>query len=425
MNEERISYDLGYDAVGRVREMEPRLDFGMAPFLKEPKNFYVVPQPDEIRYRQNRKAWFDGYLDRSLEIGGSQAKAAMNAYSRHYPLDIKQETVPGKQYTLFFEQTDTYKRYNHQGHASNEVLKKVPLPALRLDVSAGSFPRAIRQAWATIAGGDTSLLAGASLMGVYLPTNLNDPLKNLLHRYYNAAINVDVCKQKLASPARQFLRDERNSRKVSDFAEQERYNLAGYKAVERELSDMYKSMSGNRPPPLSDIFLIAYVEDIVRGLPISQQKTDLRIMLDDYEYSGNRDHLASFVYEGIMPDGGIYADIVPIWEWNLHDEYFLTDNSGWSPLQETHDEVRIALRDAKDGNTEKLDHLLETCKDMRPLAVYANELMEAGCIEAVDKIMTTMDRKKVPYTRGYLSERNQLELDAWKDQRQALSPGFC
>lgn len=326
--------------------------------------------------------------------------------------------MSGKQYTLFFEQLDTYRWHNNR-YDRYEIYSKVPPPVLRIDVNAVSFPKAIRQAWSTIANGDTSLLASVSLLGVYLPVHTDDPRKDLLHRYYNAAIDVDAGKQRLKAPKRQFLREESKSHKASEIIEQERRNLAGHKAVEKALAEVYKSMTGNAPPPLSEVFLIAYAEDIVGDNSLSPEDGyALQAMLGDYEYSKNTERLAAYVYEGVMPNGEINAENSPILEWDLHDQYFLTDQHGWSPLQKLYDEVRDAVQSAKAGDTEALSGLLNTCREMRAPAQYANELMEVGCAKAVDTILTAMKSNLVPYRGSYLTEQNRAALDDWRSLQQ-------
>lgn len=426
MNEERLSYRYGYLAVGTVRGSAPQYDISMAPYIEPRKLLYTFTPSDEIRYRENRKAWFDGYLDRSLELGGTQAQKALEVYRHHYPLSCKPETVNGKTYILFFEQLDTYK-WNESRNEDDQILKKVPLPIRRIDVNADSFSKAIRQAWSTIAADDTSLLASVTMKGAYLPINSNDPQKNLLYRYYNAVMDVDTSKQRLLYPRRQFLREVSNGGPtLTDIVKQEQKALAGYKAVEKNVADIYKDITGKRPMPTQDIFLIGYVEDTVREMPESQEKTDLQNMLDFFEYNGNRDRLAAYVCEGVMPNGDICTENIPIWEWNLHDEYFLSDQNGWSPIREDYIEVQNAVCDAKAGNMKMLTDLLSIYRDMRPLAQYADELVEAGCMEAVDMILSNMERNRVPHANGYLTLENRIELDKWRASQQlGMSSKLC
>ena len=149
-------------------------------------------------------------------------------------------------------------------------------------------------------------------------------------------------------------------------------------------------------------------------------------MLDFFEYNGNRDRLAAYVCEGVMPNGDICTENIPIWEWNLHDEYFLSDQNGWSPIREDYIEVQNAVCDAKAGNMKMLTDLLSIYRDMRPLAQYADELVEAGCMEAVDMILSNMERNRVPHANGYLTVENRIELDKWRASQQlGMSSKLC
>lgn len=366
-----------------------------------------------IDKEKGRKAWFNGYLDQGLSTGGESAINAIEIYRRLYPEQIWPETIFGQQYTLFYNQVTFNKSTGHHS-------EKWPKPSKVITVDANSFPEAIRKAWAKIVQDDTVLLEEVAFIGAHLPIREGSHQRKLLHRYSNATLYADAALQRLSNYRVQF--SQYNPYQIEEIVKNEQEKLKAYTAIERELSNLYVDLYGRRPPERSDIFIVAYIEDVLRNMRPTQEKEGLEQIFNDYFEHENTDALMEYVHEGILPNQECCEDNTLISLWDLQD-YFLRSVYGWSPHRALYNEILSAVQETVNGNTEKLDNLVKSHTDVRPLACFADQLLEAGAYEQVYAILAGLNT----YNRQVdIKEENKLKFNHWMTQQVSmLPPIFC
>lgn len=322
----------------------------------------------------NKKSWFDGYLDQHLSVGGERAAKIVKEYRRIYPEQIWPETIYGQQYTLFFNQIDNDK-YSGRGKRDYYWPAVWPKPSKAVTVKAGSFPEALRQTWLVIVQQDTSLLVEVTLAGALLPIREGDARRKLLYSYYNASLNADNAIQRLSDYRRQF--SQYSASQITELTKRERERLITYKALERELFNFYINLYNECPPKHTEIFQVAYIEEVLRSMEPSAEKQEIQTILDEYFIFEKIDNITAYLLDGTLPNMESSEDCTLVLSWNLSN-YFLYSAYGWSPHKDFHEKVEHAIHEAVNGNNEEINNLLGICEDKRPFAHYANALMDAG-----------------------------------------------